>query len=121
MNAYDLVLELRSKGYSIIADGSYLDISPAENLPPELVQQLKQSKAEVLAVLRLEQQQESRRQKAIAMLGANPDMRRAIYTDTESDPHNVIMVIAVRHVATFEMLIDKVKYAPWRLLEVVDQ
>lgn len=51
MGAHDLIFELRSMGYSIRADGSYLDISPAANLSPELVKQLKQSKAEILTEL----------------------------------------------------------------------
>lgn len=53
MGAPDLIFELRSKGYSIQADGDYLDISPAD-IPPELVRQLKQSKAEILTELQRE-------------------------------------------------------------------
>ena len=54
MGAPDLICELRRKGYEIRADGGYLDISPADNLPPDLVQQLKQSKAEILTELQRE-------------------------------------------------------------------
>lgn len=54
MDAPDLIFELRSKGYSIRADGGYLDISPADNIPPELVQNIRQSKAEILAALQSE-------------------------------------------------------------------
>ena len=54
MGAPDLIFELRRTGYSIRADGGYLDISPADNLPPDLVQQLKQSKAEILTELQRE-------------------------------------------------------------------
>lgn len=115
MGAPDLILELRSKGYSIMADGGYLDISPADNLPPDLVQQLKQSKAEILAEL----QRETRRQKVISLLEESPTIQRAFYADTDSDPNYVILAIAIRHVATCEMLIDKAKYAPWRLLELI--
>ena len=56
MAAHDLIFKLRNTGYSIIADGSYLDISPAENLPEELVQQLRQSKAEILCALHGEEE-----------------------------------------------------------------
>ena len=116
MGAPDLIFQLRSSGYSIRADGGYLDISPADNLPPELVKQLKQSKAEILTEL----QRETRRQKVIAMLEAAPGTQRAIYTDTGSDPHNVILTVAVRHVATCEMLVDKTKHDAWKLLALVD-
>jgi len=123
MGAPDLIFELRSKGYSIRADGGYLDISPADNLPPELVQTIRQSKAEILTELQREARAEWRRQKVIAMLEAAPDTQRAIYTDTDSDPHNVILTVAVRHPigATCEMLIDKAKYDPWRLMELIAQ
>lgn len=122
MGAPDLIFELRRKGYSIRADGGYLDISPADNLPPELVQTIRQSKAEILTELQREARAEWRRQKVIAMLDAAPDTQRAIYTDTDSDPHNVILTVAVRACQqTCEMLIPKAKYDPWRLLELVER
>lgn len=51
MGATDLIFKLRNDGRSIKADGSYLDISPADNLSAELVQQLKWSKTEILCAL----------------------------------------------------------------------
>ena len=56
MGAPDLIFELRRKGYSIVADGGYLDISPADDLSPELVQQLKHSKSEILCALHREEE-----------------------------------------------------------------
>lgn len=65
---------------------------------------------------------ETRRQKVIAMLEAAPETKRAIYTDIDSDPHNVILTVAVRFCQqTCEMLIPKAKYDPWRLLELIEQ
>ncbi len=54
MGAPDLIFELRRKGYSIVADGNYLDISPADDLSVEFVQQLRQSKVEILCALHRE-------------------------------------------------------------------
>lgn len=121
MGAPDLIFELRRKGYSIRADGGYLDISPADNLPPDLVKTIRQSKAEILTELQREARAEWRRQKVIAMLEAAPGTQRAIYPDTDSDPLNVILAIAIRHVATCEMLIPKATYDPWRLLELIER
>lgn len=121
MGAPDLIFELRERGYSIKADGRYLDISPANDLPPEIVKQLKQHKPEILAALKLERQQEDRRQKVLAMLVERPELTRAIHTDTEADPVNVILTIAVRGVATGELLIPKARYQPWQLLALVDR
>ena len=121
MGANDLIVELRRKGYSIRADGGYLDISPAD-LPLYLVKTIRQSKAEILTELQREARAEWRRQKVIAMLEAAPGTQRAIYTDTESDPHNVILAVAVRACQqTCELLIPKAKYDPWRLLELVER
>ena len=94
MNAYDLVLELRSKGYSIIADGSYLDISPAENLPPELVQQLRQSKAEVLCVLHREEELKQ----LVRLVSVHNDFSKEDYeealSDALADPINALTCFA---------------------------
>ena len=122
MGDHDLIFELRRKGYSIRADGGYLDISPADNLPPELVKTIRQSKAEILTELQREARTEWRRQKVIAMLEAAPGTQRAIYADTDSDPHNVILTVAVRACQqTCELLIPKAKYDPWRLLELIER
>ena len=56
MGAPDLIFELRRKGYSIVADGGYLDISPADELSVEFVQQLRQSKFEILCALHREKE-----------------------------------------------------------------
>ncbi len=69
----------------------------------------------------LDRQREARRQKVIAMLESTLGTQRAIYTDTDSDPNNVILAIAVRNVATCEMQIPKAKYDPWRLLELIEK
>ena len=68
----------------------------------------------------LEVQREARRQKVLAMLEAAPEINRAIYPDTESDKENVILAIAVRHVATFEMLVPKASYDPWQLMQLMN-
>lgn len=69
-----------------------------------------------------DRQREARRQKVIAMLEAAPGTQRAIYADTDSDPHNVILAVAVRACQqTCELLIPKAKYDPWRLLELIER
>lgn len=73
-----------------------------------------------------DRQREARRQIVIDMLEAEPDTPRAIYTDTDSDPHNVILAIAVRSVAmrgvaACEMTIPKATYDPWQLLLLLER
>jgi hypothetical protein len=69
-----------------------------------------------------DRQREARRQKVIAMLEAAPGTQRAIYVDDASDPLNIIVAVAVRNLATCEMLIPEVtKYDPWQLLELIER
>lgn len=121
MGANDLILHLRESGFSIGLHDDRLQVAPADKLTDELKQTIRQSKTEILTELQREARAEWRRQKVIAMLEATPGTQRAIYPDADSDPLNVILVIAIRHVATCEMLIPKAKYDPWKLLELIEQ
>ena len=70
----------------------------------------------------LDRQREARRRQVIAILEAAPDTPRAIYVDDASDPHNVILTVAVRACQqTCEMLIPKAKYDPWQLPELIER
>lgn len=66
-----------------------------------------------------DRQSEERRQKVLSMLADNPDTKRAIITDLDSDPDNVILTIAICDLATFEMLVPKGKYDPFLLLDFI--
>ncbi len=121
MGATDLIFKLRNDGYSICADGSCLDISPAEDLSPEIVRQLKLGKPEILCALnREEKARETRREKVLAMLEADPRALRAMCTDVQSDPNNVILTIAIRGKATCEMYVAKKRFDPFQLLSLVE-
>ena len=112
MGANDLILNLRENGFTISAEKSRLLIAPAGKLTDELKKVIKQRKYEILTEL----QRETRQQKVLAILEKNPDMHRATYADTNSDPHNVILTIAIRNVSMFEMVIAKSKYNPWEMM-----
>jgi DNA-binding transcriptional MerR regulator len=116
MGANDLILQLRNSGFSISSANSRLQIAPASKLTDELKRTIQQRKEELLAEL----EQESRRQKALAMLNSNPETQRAVIADADSHPEHVILTIALRQVAVFEMWVEKTKYQPWQLLELVD-
>jgi len=63
----------------------------------------------------------ARRQKILTMLDENPGVPRAVHTDTQNDPDNVILTIAIRDLATFEMLIPKARYEPWQFMTMLDK
>ncbi|MBA4143368.1 MAG: hypothetical protein H0X43_10300 [Nitrosospira sp.] len=121
MGAPDIIFELRNAGYSIRADGGYLDISPAVDSQPNLLQQLKQCKPEILAALQLEQQQEARRENVLRILEADSTLKRAVYADSKSDVNNIILIIAIRNLGTCEMAVPKANLDPWQLLVLIDK
>src|SRR5688500_11530814 len=121
MGANDLILQLRSEGFSVSAANSRLRIAPAEKLTDKLKQTILQSKNEILSQLQREEKEESRRQKVLEMLASNPETQRAVIADQESDPDHVIITIGIRSVATFELMIDKTRFDPFTLLDLIDK
>lgn len=117
MEAIEIIEYLRSNNFTVKADGQYLDLAPAEKVTDELIQRLKKYKPEIIAELK----REERRLKVLAMLAENPDSQRAIITDLDSDPEDVILTIAIRDQYTFEMQIPKYKYDGFVLLELIQK
>jgi hypothetical protein len=75
---------------------------------------IRQSKASIIAELQLER----RRAKVVAMLRENPGIRYAIEViDADADP--VIVSVAIRNVATFEINIPQGNYDAFALLEFI--
>ena len=64
---------------------------------------------------------DERREKVLALLAADSKLKRAVHADTDSDPDSVILTVAIRHVATCEMLVPKANFDPWQLLALVDK
>ena len=67
-----------------------------------------------------ETQRAQRREKVLAILTASPQTQRAFLTDTEADPDNVILTMAIRDKYSFEMLIPKHKYDAFMVLELLN-
>ena len=57
----------------------------------------------------------------MAILADKPETQRAIITDMDCDPDNVIITIAIRNQYSFEMMIPKAKYDPFTLLELINK
>ncbi len=116
MGAPDLLLMLRDSGYSIKADNGYIDISPANELPPELITEITQHKPEILAELAKEAMQ----QKVIAMLAADSNLARAVTVEDTGDPEGLLMAVAVRGAVTV-MMLPRAKYDPFLLLHLIEK
>lgn len=66
-----------------------------------------------------ESKREERRAKVLAILADSPETQRAIITDLDGDPDNVILTIAIHDQYSFEMAIPKHRYDPFILLELI--
>lgn len=63
---------------------------------------------------------EARRQRAIDLLEQQPDTQRAVVADSEADPDHVILTVAIRNIATFELMVSRDKFDPFLLLSLID-
>lgn len=55
-------------------------------------------------------QAEARRERVLRMLQDSPGIAYAVVTDTEVDPDNVILALAIRGRATCELLVPRAKW-----------
>ena len=117
MSATEIIAELREQNFIVKVDGDYLKLSPSEKITDNLIQRLKEHKPAIIEELKREQ----RRNRVLKMLEERPEIQRAFLTDNESVPDNVILTMAIRGMASFEMLIPKHKYDPFMLLELISK
>jgi hypothetical protein len=94
MAAHDLIFQLRSKGYSVVADGSFVDISPAENLSPELVEHLRQNKSEILCALHREKELKHLVQLVSIQKGFSQEDYEEALNRALADPVNALICFA---------------------------
>lgn len=92
MDAIEIIEYLRAQNLIVETDGKYLELSPPEKITHELIERLRKHKPAIIAELK----REERRQKVLSMLAENPETQRAFVTDTESDRHNVILIVAIK-------------------------
>ncbi|MDP3280800.1 MAG: hypothetical protein Q8M57_07115 [Nitrosomonas sp.] len=118
MEAIEIIEYLRQRELNVtLTDDDSLELSPSEKITHELIERLRKHKPAIIEELKREQ----RREKVAGMLANNPTIQRAFVTDTESDPDNVILTMAIRDQASFEMLIPRRKYDPFMLLELIER
>jgi hypothetical protein len=64
---------------------------------------------------------EARRQNVLQQLKENPNAYRAYLIDERADPDAVIVAVAIRDLATFEMRVPKAKADAWAIAALVDK
>jgi len=65
-------------------------------------------------------QVEVRRLRVLDILNANPSITRAMTDDHESDPHNVILTLAIRNIGTVELLVPKESFNGMAILNSLE-
>ena len=61
-----------------------------------------------------------RRDRVMEMLIASPGSMRAVHIDSDSDPKNIILAIAVRNIAVAEMEIPRDRYSSWGMMNILN-
>jgi hypothetical protein len=126
MGAPDLLTALWNSGIRLSLDGGSIRAEPKTALTDETRALIRAHKAELIELLRARDDplpdpaMEARRQRVLAMLAQNPRIKRAIITDTEADPDNVIVTIGIRDGATCDLAIPKTRYDAFLLLKVIE-
>ena len=69
----------------------------------------------------LSAQAQQRREKVLAMLEADPSITRAVIDCHVTDPLNVILTIAIRHIGTVELMLPKASYDGMAILIKLDE
>lgn len=69
----------------------------------------------------LSPQAQARREQVLAMLNANPSIKRAMIDCHVSNPLNVILTIAIRSIGTVELMLPKASYNGLALLIKLDE
>ena len=113
MNTANLIKTLRNQGFEIKATNDYLDISPADRVSRDVLAELKTNKKRIIQEL----QAEKRRLNVFDKLNQDPNLKRALFVDSESDAKNVIIAIAIRDLGSCEMIIPKSRFDSWKFLE----
>jgi TubC N-terminal docking domain len=125
MSAPDLLLALRDQGFKLWAEGGRVMVAPKERITDETRALIRAHKAELLTALSADTlthpAAEARRQRLLAMLGAQPDARYAVLTDTEAAPESIIVALAIRGRATCGFHIPRDKYDGTLLLDLIEK
>lgn len=117
----DVLERVKSAGITLrpAPDGRMILAAPKSRLTDELRAMIREHRYELLRALT--PASEVRRQRAIRMLDENPEIRYAAVTDSEIDPENVVLTLAVRGVGTVEVLIPAEKWDGVLFLELLDR
>jgi hypothetical protein len=125
MGAPDILARLSALGVRLWREGDSLVAEPRSALTDDLRALIRAHKAELLEALAgdalPDPAAEARRQRVLAMLAERPGARYAVVTHDPGAPEPVILTLAIRGVATCEMLIPRDRYDPFLLLDLIER
>jgi hypothetical protein len=97
-----------SRGFPEIKPAVELMLEAARNDPKELAASISDFAAY------------ERRERVLAMLDRSPGIKRALITDTRSDPEDVILTVGIRDLGTAELRIPKANYDAFAIMKAVE-
>jgi len=111
---------LDALGVTFQADDDKLVVrAPMGVIDSQTDARLKQEKPQLIAEL-TEAAMESRHRELLDMMRADDQGKKYFYlTDTDSNPRFVILAMAIRGVATFELKIPRERYDPFLLMQAI--
>ena len=127
MGAPDVLKTLRNMGLTIEIRAGQVLVSPRASITEAARQMIREHREELLAMVSGDTEAptdpavESRRQRVLALLAANPQARLAVYADGDTEGPHVPVAVAIRGVATLEVLLPKSRFDPFKLLELVER
>ena len=124
-----MLARLHDAGVHVHLDGDDVVVRTPKPLTDNQLGFLRAHKPEIVADLGVQQaaerareRHESRRQRVLDQLGADPTLTYAYEIDAASHPNYIIMAMAIRDVGSFELSIDRERFDPLDVLAfLVDQ
>lgn len=113
MKPADYLRLAQEHGATVTLNGDKLKLSGPSPLPDEIMDGLREHKAEIIELLHIEE----RRRRVLAMFEKNATAKRAYLTDDQTDPAHVIVTVALRTGETGELLIPRANYDPFLFLD----
>ena len=118
LSGTEILKMLRDKNIEVtlISDDT-INLYPYDDLSRDQIEFLRKNKPKLIHELK----REKRFDRVWEMLKEQPESKRAVLTDLSTNRDNAILTIAIRDQYILEMLIPKVKYDGFTVLEIIQK
>jgi hypothetical protein len=118
MGAPEILDHLAAVGVRLTRRGDTIIASPKVAVTPDLIDLIRENKPVLMEALAAA---ETRRQRAIGLLEANPDARYGVVTDLEAVSGHVLLTLAIKGKGTIELVIPAEKWDGTLFLDLLER